>query len=59
MIDKIIAVRSKGDPIITSTTKTKLILKGINVKNYDHMSDDDEAVIQRLYEIAKDFGLTL
>ncbi len=59
LIDKIVAMRSKGDPIIASTTKTKMILKGINIKNYDHQSEDDEAVIQRLHEIAEGFGLRL
>ncbi len=59
MIDQIIDIRSNGNENIKSTTKTKLILKGINVDNYNASSPDDPAIIQKLNDLAKDLGITL
>jgi len=59
MIDEIIEKVSKGSPIIKTTTRTKIILKGINVDKYDAQSADDPVVIQKISEIAKDFGLSI
>lgn len=59
MIDKIIADKSKGNDIIASSIKTKLILKGINVKNYTANSPDDLAIIASLRVIAEEFGVKL
>jgi len=59
MIDKLIQLRAKGDPIIVNTTRTKLFLKGVQVDNYDHLSDDDPAVLAKLRAIAKDFGVAI
>jgi hypothetical protein len=54
MIDEIITKRSKGNPTIASTTKTKLILKGINPDKYTALSEDDPLVIKKLRELAKE-----
>jgi hypothetical protein len=59
MIDTIIEKRAGGNPTIISTTKTKLLIKGINVENYNTGSDDDPAVIQKLSDIAKELGINL
>ncbi len=51
MIDDIIEKRSKGNPVISGTMKTKMKLKGIDVEKYTAASDDDPVIIGRLNEI--------
>ncbi len=51
MIDAILTKRSKGDPLLLKTTRTKLILKGINPDKYTLSSDDDPAVIEKLEKL--------
>lgn len=58
MIDKIVSAKSKGNSTIAIATKTKLILKGINIDSYNDNSDDDPVVIEKLKQVAVDFGLT-
>jgi len=53
MIDEIIQERSNGNPAITEMTIAKLILKGLNPKNFDCNSDDDEIIIEKIINIAK------
>lgn len=59
IIQKIITQKSKGNAIIASSIRTKIILKGINIDKYTTYSEDDIKVIQTLKEIAKEFGVTL
>jgi len=59
MIDTIIAKRSKGNPTIELTTKTKMILKGINPDRYTSTSEDDPVVIGKLRKVAAELGVTL
>ncbi len=59
MIDKICIERSKGNAVIYSTTKTKLLLKGVDPSQFDAYSADDPEVIVRLKAIAKDMGVVL
>ncbi len=59
MINAIVEGKSKGNSIIASSTGTKIILKGINVSNYNANSPDDQAIIEKLKVIAKEFGVTI
>ena len=59
MIDRIIRERSKGNPVAAITTETKLILKGVNPKQWRDFSPDDPAIIELLKQIAGDLGVTL
>ena len=59
MIDSIITERAKGNPIMVSTTTTKLIVKGINPANYTLDSPDDYAVIERLRQIAAEMNVKI
>jgi hypothetical protein len=54
MIDDIIRIRSKGNPVIASTMRIKLKLKGIDSERYTEISDDDPIILARLDEIYKD-----
>jgi hypothetical protein len=51
MIDTIIEQRANGSKILEGVVKTKLILKGIDPKNYTESSPDDPAIIGRLHEL--------
>ena len=59
MINQIITQKSRGNSIIASSVRTKMILKGISVDKYNAMSPDDPAVILKLKEIAKEFGIAV
>lgn len=59
MIDKIVAERSKGSETIKATTRTKLILKGINTAAFNETSEDNPALIAKLHDIAKEMGVQL
>ena len=59
MIESIIQQKAKGDQALIYLMQAKLALKGINVKNYDQTSEDEPAVIEKLRQIALDFGVTL
>ena len=58
LIDYIIEQRSQGDSTIVNTTKTKMLLKGINPDLYNESSDDDPKIELRLKEIGKELGIT-
>jgi len=57
MIDSILEQRAGGHPTILLTTKTKLILKGVNPNRFDLTSPDDEQVLARLRSIAAELGV--
>jgi len=57
MIDSILEQRSKGNSTIRLTTKTKLVLKGVDPDRFTSMSPDDAAVIARLRAIAAELGV--
>jgi hypothetical protein len=59
MLAHIIAARSQGDRTIALTTKTKLVLKGVDPDNYDEDSADDPAVIAAVKRIATQLGVDL
>jgi hypothetical protein len=59
MIDTIIEQRSKGSPIIASTIKIKLILKGINPDKFTINSDDNPIIIKKIEQIADNLGVNL
>ncbi|HTZ18442.1 MAG TPA: hypothetical protein VMB78_08380 [Dissulfurispiraceae bacterium] len=59
LIDTIIRERSKGNTTVATTTKTKLILKGINPDAYSSISEDDLKVLARVREIAAELGVVL
>jgi hypothetical protein len=59
MIDKLIEMRSQGNESIASTTRTKLLLKGIDIKKFTKESEDDPVIINTIQQIAKEMGLQL
>ena len=59
MIERVITQKSKGNMVIANTVKTKMYLKGIAVDKYTAISPDDPAVIQKVREVAAEFGIAL
>ncbi len=59
MIDKIIAQRSGGNVTLINTTKTKLLLKGIDPDKFVWNSPDDQAIITKLRTLATELRVTL
>lgn len=57
MIQKIVAERSRGNQVIANSVRTKIILKGIAIDKYTPTSPDDFAVMQKLREVAQEYGL--
>ena len=59
MIDKIIWERAKGNEAVIKTTKSKLMLKGVNVSKYTADSPDDDKIVAKLKSVAVELGVTL
>jgi len=59
MLDQIILQKSKGDPTLMTTTKTKLILKGFNPDKFTLATEDNPDQIRRVREIAREMGVNL
>jgi hypothetical protein len=59
IINEIISQRSNGNPTFILTTKTKLVLKGINPDKFTASSEDDPAMIQKVLAVARDMGVKL
>ncbi len=59
MIDKIIEQRSKGNATLENTTRTKLLLKGIDPAKFGSTSPDDPAIITKLRSLAGELSVSL
>ena len=59
MIDQIIQQRSRGNAVLATTTRTKLILKGLDPDKYDASSADDPMLIARLRDLAAELNVSL
>ena len=55
MIDALVNQRAQGNSVLEGVVKIKLILKGIDPKNYTADSPDDPAIIARLEELSREF----
>lgn len=56
MVDVIVQQRAHGDPLLERTTRTKLLIKGINPKRFTDTSEDDPIIIEKLKQLADVFG---
>lgn len=59
IIDRIIEQRSKGNATLANTTRTKLLLKGIDPSKFTSGSPDDPDVIARLRTLANELNVAL
>lgn len=58
MIDDIIEQRANGSKVMEGVVKMKLILKGIDPKNYGATSADDPAILAKLFELKNELNST-
>jgi len=58
-MDALISEVSKSNPILINTTRTKLILKGLNPDKFTQDSPDDPVILEKLKNIAEAFGVNL
>lgn len=59
IIDQILKQRAGNDAVLVNTTKTKLILKGVNPDKYTAASADEPATIDKLKVIASEMGVRI
>jgi len=59
IIDLIIKQRAHGDPTLTTLTKTKLLLKGIDTAKYTENSEDDAFIVNKIKGIARELSVTI
>ena len=59
VIDQIITIRANGNPTLVQTTKTKLIIKGLNPDRFTLQTEDDPAMVAKAYAAAKEMGINL
>ena len=59
LINKLIETRANGNAVVASTTKTKLLLKGIKVQDWTPTSSDDPAMLKKIRDIAVEMGIAL
>lgn len=59
MIDRIIAERSRGNATLAMTTRTKLVLKGINPEKWSAASPDDPEMIAKVRQVAAELSVSL
>ncbi|WP_319507756.1 hypothetical protein [uncultured Methanolobus sp.] len=59
MIDQIIEKKSNNDNALVSSLNAKMCLKGVIPKKYDALSPDDPAIIDKLQNIAAEWGVSL
>lgn len=57
MLNHIIEKRSEGNPTLAMTTRTKLILKGLNPDRYDASSADDPVIVEKVKAVAREMGV--
>ncbi len=57
-LDSIISRRAHGDPTLVTTTKTKILLKGVDPDRFDAHSPDDPVVLAKVQAIARDLGVS-
>jgi hypothetical protein len=59
LVEKLIWERSKGDPFTESSTRIKLIMKGIDPVKITDETPDDPQVIHKIREVAKALNISL
>jgi len=59
VLDQIISARSGGNPTLALTTKTKLIIKGLNPDEFTFQTEDNPATVEKAFIIAKEMGIEL
>ena len=57
MIQTVITQKAKGNVVIENSIRTKMYQKGIAEEKFTAISPDDPSTMQKVREIAKEFGV--
>lgn len=57
MLEEIVRVRTANNPLFASTTKTKLILKGLDPTKFTANSPDDPTIMAKVIAAAAELGV--
>lgn len=58
-IDTIIEKRSAGNKAFASSTRVKMIMKGIYPEKYTDISEDDPIILDKLTSLAKELNIQI
>lgn len=56
-LEAIILGVAKNNQTLINITKTKLVLKGLNPEKFNDQSPDDPIILEKIKQIAADFGV--
>jgi hypothetical protein len=59
LIEKLIWERSKGDPFMESSTRIKLLMKGIDPLKIDDDTPDDPEILKKVHEVADALNISI
>lgn len=59
LINEIIEKKSKGNPVLKNTTRTKLLLKGIDPDKFGATTPDDPQILKKVEAMAKELGVKI
>ncbi|HTN68611.1 MAG TPA: hypothetical protein VLZ33_04020 [Dysgonamonadaceae bacterium] len=59
LIDELIQKKSNGNAFQVSNVRMKLMFKGVLPDKIDDNTEDQEEIISKIFEVAKDFNITL
>ena len=59
LIDELIQKKSNGNAFQVSNVRMKLMFKGVLPDKIDDNTEDQEEIISKIFEVAKDFNVTL
>jgi len=59
LLEGIIEKKANGNPTLIASTRTKLILKGINPSNFGPTTPDDPDVLKRVEFLATKLGVAV
>lgn len=59
LIDELIQKKSNGNAFQVSNVRMNLMFKGVLPDKIDDNTEDQEEIISKIFEVAKDFNITL
>ncbi|MCL2578221.1 MAG: FIST C-terminal domain-containing protein [Defluviitaleaceae bacterium] len=59
MVEKLLNAKAKDNPVLQNAIKIKLMMKGIPIQKLDAATPDDTAMIAKIKEISKEYGVSV
>jgi len=58
-LERLIEIRSKGNPVLATSTRTRLVLKGFDPAKFTTNTPDDPDVLKKIQQLAAEWGIQL